>query len=168
MFYLMYQSWSDLLALQCYTAAQVSGALDTLQRRPGPDLMRPFLEELAQKSDTAISCYPNARLPNPLSATGFDLLPEDMAVSWPWKAQGPPIAPVQIRGEERKTGAGHPSQEGSAWSVVARFIADVWWCGDARIADRAKVELVIPDRGSVDGHHVVGIDDRSALGQPRV
>ncbi len=44
----------------------------------GPDLMRPFLEELATKSDTAISCYPNAGLPNPLSATGFDLLPEDM------------------------------------------------------------------------------------------
>ena len=44
----------------------------------GPDLMRPFLEELATKSDTAISCYPNAGLPNPLSATGFDLKPEDM------------------------------------------------------------------------------------------
>jgi len=44
----------------------------------GPDLMRPFLAELAEKSDTAISCYPNAGLPNPLSATGFDLLPEDM------------------------------------------------------------------------------------------
>jgi len=45
----------------------------------GPDLMRPFLAELAQKSDTAISCYPNAGLPNPLSPTGFDLKPEDMA-----------------------------------------------------------------------------------------
>ncbi len=44
----------------------------------GPNLMRPFLAELAEKSDTAISCYPNAGLPNPLSATGFDLLPEDM------------------------------------------------------------------------------------------
>jgi len=44
----------------------------------GPDLMRPFLEELATKSDTAISCYPNAGLPNPLSPTGFDLKPEDM------------------------------------------------------------------------------------------
>jgi len=44
----------------------------------GPDLMRPFLEELAEKSDTAISCYPNAGLPNPLSPTGFDLKPEDM------------------------------------------------------------------------------------------
>jgi 5-methyltetrahydrofolate--homocysteine methyltransferase len=45
----------------------------------GPDLMRPFLEELGTKSDTFISCYPNAGLPNPLSPTGFDLLPADMA-----------------------------------------------------------------------------------------
>jgi 5-methyltetrahydrofolate--homocysteine methyltransferase len=44
----------------------------------GPDLMRPFLAELAVKSNTAISCYPNAGLPNPLSPTGFDLKPEDM------------------------------------------------------------------------------------------
>ena len=45
----------------------------------GPDLMRPFLAELAEKSNTAISCYPNAGLPNPLSPTGFDLKPADMA-----------------------------------------------------------------------------------------
>ncbi|HEX5218845.1 MAG TPA: methionine synthase, partial [Verrucomicrobiae bacterium] len=44
----------------------------------GPDLMRPFLSELSEKSDVAISCYPNAGLPNPLSPTGFDLKPEDM------------------------------------------------------------------------------------------
>ncbi len=44
----------------------------------GPDLMHPFLEELAQKADAAISCYPNAGLPNPLSPTGFDLEPADM------------------------------------------------------------------------------------------
>ncbi len=44
----------------------------------GPDLMRPFLADLAEKSNTAISCYPNAGLPNPLSPTGFDLKPEDM------------------------------------------------------------------------------------------
>ncbi len=44
----------------------------------GPDLMRPFLAELAEKSNTAISCYPNAGLPNPLSPTGFDLQPVDM------------------------------------------------------------------------------------------
>ena len=29
----------------------------------GPDLMYPFLEELAEKSNAAISCYPNAGLP---------------------------------------------------------------------------------------------------------
>src|SRR3954454_2978445 len=45
----------------------------------GPDLMYPFLSELAQKSSAAISCYPNAGLPNPLSPTGFDLEPADMA-----------------------------------------------------------------------------------------
>jgi len=45
----------------------------------GPDLMYPFLEELATKSNAAISCYPNAGLPNPLSPTGFDLEPADMA-----------------------------------------------------------------------------------------
>jgi 5-methyltetrahydrofolate--homocysteine methyltransferase len=44
----------------------------------GPDLMHPFLEELSQKADAAISCYPNAGLPNPLSPTGFDLEPADM------------------------------------------------------------------------------------------
>jgi 5-methyltetrahydrofolate--homocysteine methyltransferase len=44
----------------------------------GPDLMYPFLSELAQVSNAAISCYPNAGLPNPLAATGFDLEPEDM------------------------------------------------------------------------------------------
>ena len=45
----------------------------------GPDLMYPFLEELAEKADVAISAYPNAGLPNPLSSTGFDLEPADMA-----------------------------------------------------------------------------------------
>jgi 5-methyltetrahydrofolate--homocysteine methyltransferase len=45
----------------------------------GPDLMYPFLEELSEKADVAISCYPNAGLPNPLSETGFDLRPQDMA-----------------------------------------------------------------------------------------
>jgi 5-methyltetrahydrofolate--homocysteine methyltransferase len=45
----------------------------------GPDLMYPFLSELSDKADAAISCYPNAGLPNPLSETGFDLGPADMA-----------------------------------------------------------------------------------------
>jgi 5-methyltetrahydrofolate--homocysteine methyltransferase len=45
----------------------------------GPDLMYPFLSELSEKADVAVSCYPNAGLPNPLSETGFDLGPADMA-----------------------------------------------------------------------------------------
>jgi 5-methyltetrahydrofolate--homocysteine methyltransferase len=45
----------------------------------GPDLMAPFLRELSEKVDVAVSCYPNAGLPNPLSATGFDLGPADMS-----------------------------------------------------------------------------------------
>ena len=45
----------------------------------GPDLMYPFLEELSEKADVAVSVYPNAGLPNPLSETGFDLGPQDMA-----------------------------------------------------------------------------------------
>ncbi len=45
----------------------------------GPDLMYPFLSELSEKAGTAISAYPNAGLPNPLSPTGFDLEPADMA-----------------------------------------------------------------------------------------
>ncbi len=45
----------------------------------GPDLMRPFLSELSAGSNTFVSAYPNAGLPNPLAPTGFDLLPEHMA-----------------------------------------------------------------------------------------
>jgi 5-methyltetrahydrofolate--homocysteine methyltransferase len=45
----------------------------------GPELMYPFLSDLSAKAEVAISCYPNAGLPNPLSPTGFDLGPEDMA-----------------------------------------------------------------------------------------
>jgi len=45
----------------------------------GPDLMYPFLADLSKRSNAAISCYPNAGLPNPLAPTGFDLGPADMA-----------------------------------------------------------------------------------------
>ncbi|NOU30189.1 MAG: dihydropteroate synthase, partial [Polyangiaceae bacterium] len=44
----------------------------------GPDLMYPFLAELSETAQAAISCYPNAGLPNPLAPTGFDLEPPDM------------------------------------------------------------------------------------------
>lgn len=42
----------------------------------GAALMRPYIAELARVCDTAISCYPNAGLPNPMSDTGFDETPE--------------------------------------------------------------------------------------------
>ena len=44
----------------------------------GAALMRPYIQELARvASDTFISCYPNAGLPNPMSDTGFDETPAD-------------------------------------------------------------------------------------------
>ncbi len=45
----------------------------------GPDVLRPFVAELADSVDCYTSCYPTAGLPNPLAPTGFDLGPDDMA-----------------------------------------------------------------------------------------
>jgi len=45
----------------------------------GAAQMRPFIEEFSRVVDCYVSCYPNAGLPNPLSETGFDQSPEDMA-----------------------------------------------------------------------------------------
>jgi 5-methyltetrahydrofolate--homocysteine methyltransferase len=43
----------------------------------GATLMRPYIEELSKAAGaTAISCYPNAGLPNPMSDTGFDETPD--------------------------------------------------------------------------------------------
>ena len=42
----------------------------------GADLMRPFLEELSRVANTYVHVYPNAGLPNPLAATGYDETPE--------------------------------------------------------------------------------------------
>jgi 5-methyltetrahydrofolate--homocysteine methyltransferase len=42
----------------------------------GADLMRPYLEKLSEVADTFVHVYPNAGLPNPLSDTGYDELPE--------------------------------------------------------------------------------------------
>ena len=41
--------------------------------------MRPYIAELSKISECYVSCYPNAGLPNPLSATGYDERPEDTA-----------------------------------------------------------------------------------------
>ncbi|HEX9698962.1 MAG TPA: dihydropteroate synthase, partial [Acidobacteriota bacterium] len=43
----------------------------------GADLMRPYVEELAQVSDVYIACWPNAGLPNEFG--GYDETPETMA-----------------------------------------------------------------------------------------
>ena len=43
----------------------------------GAALMRPYIQELNKvATDTFISCYPNAGLPNPMSDTGFDETPD--------------------------------------------------------------------------------------------
>jgi 5-methyltetrahydrofolate--homocysteine methyltransferase len=42
----------------------------------GAALMRPYIAELAKICNTAVSCYPNAGLPNPMSDTGFDETPD--------------------------------------------------------------------------------------------
>lgn len=41
--------------------------------------MRPYIEALSRIADCYVLCYPNAGLPNPLSATGYDEKPADTA-----------------------------------------------------------------------------------------
>ena len=45
----------------------------------GPDLMRPFIQELSQIAPVYLSAYPNAGLPDPMSETGFPETPESLA-----------------------------------------------------------------------------------------
>jgi 5-methyltetrahydrofolate--homocysteine methyltransferase len=45
----------------------------------GAKLMRPYIEEIAQVSNTYVCAYPNAGLPNPLAPTGYDEMPEQTA-----------------------------------------------------------------------------------------
>ncbi|MDQ6808434.1 MAG: homocysteine S-methyltransferase family protein, partial [Verrucomicrobiota bacterium] len=45
----------------------------------GPREMTPYIEELAHTADRYTSAYPNAGLPDPLSATGFPETPESLA-----------------------------------------------------------------------------------------
>jgi 5-methyltetrahydrofolate--homocysteine methyltransferase len=45
----------------------------------GAKEMRPYLQALSKIADCAISCYPNAGLPNPLAPTGYDETPEMLA-----------------------------------------------------------------------------------------
>jgi 5-methyltetrahydrofolate--homocysteine methyltransferase len=45
----------------------------------GPKELRPYIEELARIAPIYVSCYPNAGLPDPLSATGFPETPQSFA-----------------------------------------------------------------------------------------
>ena len=45
----------------------------------GPDLMRPYIEEISTVADTYVCAYPNAGLPDPLLPTGFPETPETLA-----------------------------------------------------------------------------------------
>jgi 5-methyltetrahydrofolate--homocysteine methyltransferase len=45
----------------------------------GAEMMRPYVEELSRVASCYISAHPNAGLPNPLSETGYDELPEKTA-----------------------------------------------------------------------------------------
>ena len=45
----------------------------------GAELMRPYVEELSRVASCYVSAHPNAGLPNPLSETGYDELPETTA-----------------------------------------------------------------------------------------
>ena len=45
----------------------------------GPDKLRPYVEEMSRIARMNINVHPNAGLPNPLSETGYDDTPENMA-----------------------------------------------------------------------------------------
>jgi 5-methyltetrahydrofolate--homocysteine methyltransferase len=45
----------------------------------GAELMRPYVEELSRVASCYVSAHPNAGLPNPLSETGYDELPNKTA-----------------------------------------------------------------------------------------
>ncbi len=45
----------------------------------GAELMRPYVEEMSRVAGCYVSAHPNAGLPNPLSDTGYDELPETTA-----------------------------------------------------------------------------------------
>ena len=55
----------------------------------GPDLMRPYVEEISKLAETHVCVYPNAGLPDPLSETGFPETPASLAPQLrEWAEQG--------------------------------------------------------------------------------
>ncbi|MDZ4696197.1 MAG: methionine synthase [Deltaproteobacteria bacterium] len=133
----------------------------------GPDLMYPFLSELAQKSDVAISCYPNAGLPNPLSATGFDLEPPDMARFLGQFAESGLVniaggccgnTPEHIEAIARALDGRHPRQYGGAKSTntISIPVPDTDWrplrlSGSQPFTQLKGVYMMIGERTNVAG-----------------
>jgi 5-methyltetrahydrofolate--homocysteine methyltransferase len=59
-----------------------SGAISVgLNCALGAKDMRPYLQALSPMIDCALSCYPNAGLPNPLAPTGYDETPEMLSAT---------------------------------------------------------------------------------------
>jgi 5-methyltetrahydrofolate--homocysteine methyltransferase len=130
----------------------------------GPDLMYPFLEELAQKADVAISCYPNAGLPNPLSPTGFDLGPDDMGRYLRQFAEGGLIniaggccgnTPEHIAAIARALGGRHPrelaDQRATLVAVPEEIFRPLRLSGSQPFVQQPGVFLMIGERTNVAG-----------------
>jgi 5-methyltetrahydrofolate--homocysteine methyltransferase len=130
----------------------------------GPDLMYPFLEELAQKAGVAISCYPNAGLPNPLSPTGFDLGPEDMGRYLREFAEGGLIniaggccgnTPEHIAAIARALGGRHPrelaDQRATLVAVPAELTRPLRLSGSQPFTQQPGVFMMIGERTNVAG-----------------
>ncbi len=130
----------------------------------GPDLMYPFLAELAEKSSAAISCYPNAGLPNPLTPTGFDLEPADMARYLGEFAEGGLIniaggccgnTPEHIAAIAKALDGRHPREFGKSTSVsVSVPAADprpLRLSGSQPFTQQPGVYMMIGERTNVAG-----------------
>jgi 5-methyltetrahydrofolate--homocysteine methyltransferase len=134
----------------------------------GPDLMYPFLSDLAEKSSAAISCYPNAGLPNPLSPTGFDLEPADMARYLGDFARGGLIniaggccgnTPEHIAAIAKALEGKHPRELGAAKTVVSASGPEVAAAepkplrlsGSQPFTQQAGVYIMIGERTNVAG-----------------
>jgi 5-methyltetrahydrofolate--homocysteine methyltransferase len=130
----------------------------------GPDLMRPFLAELAEKSNAAVSCYPNAGLPNPLSPTGFDLEPADMARFLGEFAEGGLIniaggccgnTPEHIAAIAKALDGRHPRELGESAprtvSIPAADFRPLRLSGSQPFTQQAGVYMMIGERTNVAG-----------------
>ena len=133
----------------------------------GPDLMYPFLTELSEKSNVAISCYPNAGLPNPLSPTGFDLQPEDMGRYLAEFAQGGLIniaggccgnTPEHIAAIAKALDGRHPRElkeiaesKGAVSASVPRTFEPLRLSGSQPFTQQEGVYMMIGERTNVAG-----------------